>query len=660
MKPASITKTVTSRLCVLFFAALVCGQTDWKLESPLPTWRNICDCVWAGDKFIAVGAFGLVLTSPDGSRWKKSATPTNNHLRSVAWTGSVYAAVGDTGVIITSKDAITWTSVNSGSWKHFKRVIWNGSLLVLVGDARDGKPINTPGSVYTSVDGTTWTLRNQGTTAIDLKSVIWTGQKFVAAGSGGRILFSPDGIEWTTVSTPYSSMLFSIAYSGALYAATGYHDTLLTSADGAQWTIRTTGFDRRIRSMCYGPDRFVAVGDSGIIITSNDGIAWNTAGRPTPRAISGVVWSGKTYCAVGDTGTVLASSGGLSWSLTSTSAPFNLRSIIWANNQFVAPGDSGNIHTSPDGLVWTKRITGTNTQLGQVSWTGAQLVAIGYNGPILTSPDGMNWNIRVEPSPDQQYVTVAGNESQVVALGKTYDNGLGIWRVMYTSPDGVSWTTKVHDVESSSPNSFGSMVWTGKYFVAVGDGVFMSGDGKYWNEWSRSYFDNSGWTTCVAAKASSLYVSSSGGSIFCYDSGSWKRVFAEPNNCWFSLCWTGRRLIAVGYAGRVIASSDGSKWTPVDLGYGETPNLNRIVQTPDRTFIFGDNGLVLSAPVPSVSTLRAQGRDGAKSAVAGKLVCAAKRDRLTMRARGCSVLGRRIVPAAVKVSSGMQRAGAKK
>jgi len=584
------------------------------------------------------------MVSTDATHWKKSLTAIHAHLRSVAWTGSVFVAVGDTGTIITSKDAVNWTSINSNSWKNFKCVIWNNSQLVLVGDNTDNKPINKPGAVYTSMDGNTWTLRNQGTTTIPLNSVIWTGQKFVAIGSGGKILTSPDGIVWTSISISYTSTLSSIAYSGTIYVAHGNGDTLLTSTDAAQWTIRTTGYTNQIRSSCWARNNFIAVGDSGIIINSMDGITWEKNTSPASRTLSSVLWNGKTFCAVGDTGTVLASSDGLAWSLKSTEPHPKLHSIIWGNNLFVALGESGSVYTSPDGLAWTNRTSGTTTLLNEVTWNGAKYVAIGTNGPIITSPNGMDWNIPILNFPDQlQLHTVAGNSTQFIALGKTYDNGQGIWRYIYSSPDGVSWTSKIHGVESSSVNTFGSMVWTGDLFVAVGNGVLTSNDGNYWNEWSTTDF-NDEQTTCVSPKETTLYVTTNRGSIYFHTSGySWSRAYSDPKSYLSSICWNGSEFLAVGIAGKLITSPDGSNWTSIDLGYGETPDFYSIIQTFDRMVIFGDKGLVLSAPKPVVSTLNGKKVTISKISSAGKLSLAKKQNHFVVSAAGCTLLGRRII-----------------
>jgi photosystem II stability/assembly factor-like uncharacterized protein len=67
---------------------------------------------------------------------------------------------------------------------------------VVVGDA---------GTILGSTDGgVTWTPRTSGTT-FPLRRVVWTGSEFLAAGSTGRLLRSPDGVAWTAQPNPYTA-----------------------------------------------------------------------------------------------------------------------------------------------------------------------------------------------------------------------------------------------------------------------------------------------------------------------------------------------------------------------------------------------------------------------------------------------------------------------
>lgn len=74
---------------------------------------NLNSVTWTGSQFVAVGNTGLILTSPDGMKWKNSISLTSEHLHSVVWTGRQLAAVGDNGTILTSPDGIKWTGRSS-------------------------------------------------------------------------------------------------------------------------------------------------------------------------------------------------------------------------------------------------------------------------------------------------------------------------------------------------------------------------------------------------------------------------------------------------------------------------------------------------------------------------------------------------------------------
>jgi len=97
---------------------------------------------------------------------ENSGTNTTN-------SSGVFMAVG-TGIILKSTDGTTWSSVsttasdndNSSTDGGFKStqllndISYGSSTYVMVGSNYSG----SAGSIYTSLDGTTWTLRSSGTT----------------------------------------------------------------------------------------------------------------------------------------------------------------------------------------------------------------------------------------------------------------------------------------------------------------------------------------------------------------------------------------------------------------------------------------------------------------------------------------------------------------
>ncbi|MBN1759062.1 MAG: hypothetical protein JW863_12130 [Chitinispirillaceae bacterium] len=168
------------RLGAVFFST---DGITWTQRFP-NTQKELFSVTWAGDKFIAVGASGIIITSTDGIDWTLRQSGIGSSLFSVTWTGAKAVAVGKSGEVVVSEDGgETWSEYNTGVKRPDSlSVIWSGSELVAVG---------TDGSVLTSPDGRTWMEQSSGTTA-HLASVTLAGNQFVAVGAGGVILTSPN------------------------------------------------------------------------------------------------------------------------------------------------------------------------------------------------------------------------------------------------------------------------------------------------------------------------------------------------------------------------------------------------------------------------------------------------------------------------------------
>ena len=89
---------------------------------------------WDGNRFIAIGTDGIILTSADGFNWQKQfATDPKWHFNDIAWNGSTYIVVGVWGKIVISTDATTWIEINSPTQSYLEDVIWDGRQFVAVG-----------------------------------------------------------------------------------------------------------------------------------------------------------------------------------------------------------------------------------------------------------------------------------------------------------------------------------------------------------------------------------------------------------------------------------------------------------------------------------------------------------------------------------------------
>src|SRR5439155_18099532 len=88
----------------------------------------------------------------------------------------------------------------------------------------------TAWGLFSSTDGTTWTLRlNLG--GKQLEDAIFANGIFVAVGRGGIIFTSPDGLAWTPRASNTPARLRSVAFGNGTWVVVGACGKILTSID---------------------------------------------------------------------------------------------------------------------------------------------------------------------------------------------------------------------------------------------------------------------------------------------------------------------------------------------------------------------------------------------------------------------------------------------
>jgi hypothetical protein len=273
-----------------------------------------------------------------------------------------------------------------------------------------GGPGATPVTATPRLAGSTWTAgAAAGSNA--LRCVTY-GASFVAAGDGGAMYSSVDGVAWSPISYATTANLTAsvngCSYSGT-YKLVGDGGLVLTSPDAVTWTAQTSvtavTSENLYAIASNNVNLTVAVGANGTIITSPDGVTWTSRGdiNTTTQHLYAVNYStlnSGTWIAVGAAGTVLKSADGLTWTtvLPGTGASPDLRGIAYGASTastgatvFVAVGASGTVLTSTDGSAWSALTTPpTTSDLNAVTY-GTQFVAVGAGGGKFFSTDGVTW-----------------------------------------------------------------------------------------------------------------------------------------------------------------------------------------------------------------------------------------------------------------------------
>jgi hypothetical protein len=287
------------------------GQTipiiNWTVQKS-GTNMNLYSITWSGNQFVAVGKSSTILTSNNGVDWSPQNAGIANNLNGVTWAKLQFVAVGDAGIILTSFDGKNWTSPHSSpTSNNLQRIIWTGSQLVAVGDA---------GTILTSPDGSDWTLQDSGIPNPLLGGVAQNNALLVAVGgpSGGAqgngiILTSPlSGTQWTPQQVGTANFLRSIAWSGSRFVVVGNSGTIFSSTDGTNWIQDYVGnvVDNLGDIVWSGStSTFVVVGNHGTILSSFDGIHWTLQSYWTPNYLQSIILAGSQYVVVGANGTIL-------------------------------------------------------------------------------------------------------------------------------------------------------------------------------------------------------------------------------------------------------------------------------------------------------------------------------------------------------------------
>ncbi|MCB9681840.1 MAG: hypothetical protein H6733_10235 [Alphaproteobacteria bacterium] len=205
----------------------------------------------------------------------------------------------------------------------------------------------------------------------------------VAVGESGRILTCTgdvtDAGDWSQ-QTIGSTTWYDVAHDGdGTFVAVGSGGAVITSPDGSTWTSRTFGVGVNVRGVCWDPssELFIAVGDSGAIRTSPDGVTWTARTSGTTENLYAVAADGEgVVVAVGGTfATTFAltrsASGGVSWATSAVGIAHRPQAVAYrvadpywdTASGFYAVGAGGLLATSPTGSSWTAQTSGTTAQL---------------------------------------------------------------------------------------------------------------------------------------------------------------------------------------------------------------------------------------------------------------------------------------------------------
>src|SRR5208282_3436531 len=163
----------------------------------------------------------------------------------------------------------------------------------------------------------------------------------VAAGT----ILTYNGSSWASPASGTTNQLNNVTFGNGLFVAVGSSGTILTSPDGSTWTSQNSGTPLDLYCVTFGNGQFVAVGDLGIVLNSTNGSTWtgHASANLTAPPLNGVTFANGLFVAVGYMG-IQYSSDGVTWTTINT-LPFgptgptvDLYNVTYGNGLFVAVG----------------------------------------------------------------------------------------------------------------------------------------------------------------------------------------------------------------------------------------------------------------------------------------------------------------------------------
>lgn len=506
---------------------------------------------WSGTFFAPSNSYLAVMTgvatstmaesSTDGLNWTAFPLPVSTTWYSITASSTTAVVAGMNGNIAYTTNGTSWSSlvlpgVTSGTTPA-PTVMWTGTQFVFCDP--------TAMATFTSPNGITWTPQHipgvgsnvANTSSATAKPYFIGGSSYIVPGALTYALSTNNGTTFATYSYPVTITgvgINMIAYNGSNLAMMVGQTSIATSPDGINWTPVTCPYTTAtVINVYYVTGAFIVVSSAGAWYSTDNGSTWTLTNIPATGggtamcnmlAVSGnnngTVIVSPVY---GTSMAVVSTNSGTSFSIVNLPVVGNWSICQWNGSNFVVLGDqTPYCLQSPDGLNWTIVNSSvptlpTATQLVWSATNGSTMVVTcgnnfartgGATNTCLTSPDnGTTWNTATMPTTavwGSVAAATAGNGGLFVAI-PTYNTYTGKQTASANayaySSDGINWTA------NTLP---GSAQWAG-----VG---YSTGSNKFWaaayGASTVTYYSatgTSGWTALtVTAQAHETVISTSG------------------------------------------------------------------------------------------------------------------------------------------------------
>jgi hypothetical protein len=602
MKPDFFLRIAVLLLSTGLLATGAGASLEWTVRNIWPDADQLQTIAYGNGMFVAAGAEGTLLTSPDGTNWTAHSLGTKAGIRGAAFAFGRWVLVGagtdGYGIILESTDGISWSKVQFDQpFNPLNSITVADGHFVAVGDL---------GTILRSDEPRIWIHKNSGTFQ-NLVAITHGNGLFAATGDGGTLVTSSDtGNVWTARSG--APMGFGrIAFGNGRFVTGGG----LTSIDAVNWVL--TG--PSIGPITFGNGKFVALNGEDLL-TSTNGLYWEYAPSPNRRT-STVGFGNGLFFLLGSDGAMSTSSDGIAWTdRTLPSAGFEMADVAYGNGAFVAvaPNPSLNataIVRSTNGSTWTAPQIHTNTWLASITYADGAFVGVSYD-TVLISSNGVDWTRQpgnFSPAPFSPFKST------------TYGNGLFAAVVQYfdiaTSPDGLNWTRRYSD----DARFLNAVSYANGRFIVAGQWgtVIVSSDGINWS--SRDSGSASDLYDATFANGLYFLVGSSGTILSSPDTITWTAHPRDPLEHLAAIAYGGGTYVISGqlqvglpysdWKGLLLTSVNGTDWvrssfSPEIAAALEHVRLSGIAYGAGTFVAVGGNGVILQSETLAAAELQIQ------------------------------------------------------
>jgi len=253
------------------------AQLEYSVPSTLATETLLLDSVQLGNKLIAVGEFGHILTSSDrGETWTQAKVPSRATLTSISFFDENHGlAVGhDMKILRTEDGGASWELVYSDPESEMPL------LGVIYASADHAIVVGAFSSMLESRDGgKTWEPRLLSPDSEDdyhLNDLFKgpSGAIYIPAEFGNVYRSTDNGETFEALQTPYEGSFWGgMALANDAILVWGMRGNAYLSEDrGKSWIKAVTNTDRSISGGIQLEDgRIVLTGLSGLVLVSSDG-----------------------------------------------------------------------------------------------------------------------------------------------------------------------------------------------------------------------------------------------------------------------------------------------------------------------------------------------------------------------------------------------------